>query len=365
MSLFLLSACGKGKITSTPSAVRTFSNITIDSGFDTVITLVEQTDDEAAFKEHYDRMCESFAHYNALFDIYHDYEGLNNLKTVNDNAGIRPVAVEEELIELLESAEYFSSLSEGSFDVTLGPVLKLWHEAREEGLTLNEEGKPGSVPSEESLLEAKRLCGSDFLVIDRDLHTVFLTEKGARIDTGGIAKGFATEKTAQKLEALGCNHAAINAGGNNRTLGEKADGTAWNVGIQNPDTEGIVLILHINGTSSFVTSGDYERNFFAEDGKVYHHIIDPDTCFPGVLYRSVTIVTPDSTAADALSTALFCRSIEEGTAMLKEYTETTGNPADAVWIMNPDHIQKAAHILQAGSYICACTDGLEGNITWQ
>ena len=360
-----LIACGTAKPAPASSEIRTFSNITVDSGFDTVITLVEQTDDEAAFQSHYRLMCDSFSHYNALFDIYHDYEGFNNLKTVNDNAGIRPVAVDEELIELLDQALQFYSLSFGSFDVTLGPVLNIWHDARTEGIALNEAGKPGPLPSEASLFAAKAASSPEFLVIDHDLHTVFLTEKNARIDAGGIAKGFAAEKTARKLEEAGCTHAAVNAGGNNRTIGGKADGSTWNVGIQNPDGAGTILILHIDGTCSFVTSGDYERCYLAEDGRMYHHIIDPETCLPADRYRSVTIVTEDSAAADALSTALFTLPYEEGIKTLEEYTAQTGKPADAIFVMDPAKKIPAEHSAMTGSYYCVYTEGLKGKITWQ
>ena len=367
MSSVLISGCAAAETSPKPAAseVRTFTNITVDSGFDTVITLVEQTDDEAAFRRHYDLLCESFSHYNALFDIYHSYEGMNNLKTINDNAGIAPVETDPELIELLENARMFDDLSSGSFDVTLGPVLKIWHQAREEGLALNAEGKPGPLPDPNALKEAKAHCGNGFLIIDKSKNTVFLTDPDAAIDAGGIAKGFAVEKTAQKLEAMGCTHAAVNAGGNNRTLGAKADGSTWNVGIQNPGGEGTILILHISGTDSFVTSGDYERCYLAEDGKLYHHIIDPETGYPADRYHSVTIVTKDSAAADALSTALFCLSYEDGKKVLDAYKTLSGNPAEAIWVMDQNKKIDADHTGNAGAYFCAYTDGLEGKITWQ
>jgi len=362
-----LSGCGpKAETFQGNKEVRTFTNVTLDSGFDTVITLVEQTDDQEQFQAHFKAMCDSFTHYNQLFDIYHTYDGINNLKTVNDNAGIQPVKTDPELIELIDRAKYFSSHSDQSFDITMGSLLQLWHEYRTEGIAANENGSFGTVPDSRALKEAGEHRGYDHIVIDRSANTVFIDDPDISIDAGGIAKGFATEKTALLLESLGCTHAAVNAGGNNRTIGEKTDGTPWNVGIQNPDGEGSVLVLHMDGTGSFVTSGDYERFYIAGDGNRYHHIIDPATRMPSDRYRSVTVITPDSADADCLSTSLFNLSLEDGKKLLETYRRDSGKDAEAVWLIDASRKpETSAFSRELGSLFAVYTEGLEGRITWK
>lgn len=339
-------------------------NVSIDSGFDTVITLIEQTDDPDGFAGHFNEMCDTFRRYNALFDIYNDYEGVNNVKTINDQAGKEPVKADPELIALLKKAEYFYELSDGAFDITMGALLNVWHEYRTAGLTENENGRRAPLPSQQELEEAGSHHGFDALVIDEKNSTVYISDPDVRLDVGGIAKGFATEQAARMLEEQGVSHAAINAGGNNRTMGSKIDGSAWNVGIQHPDAQGSLIVVQIEGSDSFVTSGDYERFYIAEDGRRYQHIVDPFTFYPSDRYRSVTIITPDSGDADCLSTTLTVCSIEEGRRILEEYRSDTGNNAEAIWILAKDKAEDDAHSHMLADYQVICTEGLEGRIIW-
>ena len=359
----LLAGCASASSPAAP-AVQTFQNVSVDSGFDTVITLVEQTADQEAFQSHYNTMCEQFRHYNSLFDIYNTYEGIANLKTINDNAGIAPVKVSEELIDMLEQAKEMYELSDGAFDITMGSLLQVWHRYREDGIAANEQGKRGVLPDPAELQAAASHRGFEHVIIDREAGTVFIDDAQVSLDAGGIAKGFAAEQTALVLEEAGTDHAAVNAGGNNRTIGAKADGSPWNVGIQNPDGQGSLFVVRVMGTNSFVTSGDYERYYIAEGDVKLHHIIDPATNMPADRYRSVTIITPDSGAADALSTALFVLPVEQGEALLKKYTEKTGDAAEAIWIMAKDKAQDAAHMQRLGLYTVAWTEGLEGSLVF-
>ena len=343
---------------------QTMQNVTLDSGFDTVITLIEQTDNPEAFDAHFKALCERFSYYNSLFDIYNSYEGMNNLRTVNDQAGVAPVKVDPELIELLKKGQEFYELSDGAFDITMGSLLNVWHEYRTEGIALNEQGKRAPLPSEEELKQAAQHCGFDAVVIDEEAGTVFITDPDVRIDVGGIAKGFATEKTAKMLEETGSDHTAVNAGGNNRTIGSKRDGTPWNVGIQNPDGEGALFVVRIEGTSSFVTSGDYERFYVGEDGKRYQHIIDPATLYPASRYRSVTVITPDSGDADCLSTALTVLSIEDGQKLLDAYRTQSGASAEAIWILPESETVSDSHVHRMPGYNIVYTENLENCLVW-
>ncbi|MBQ1468863.1 MAG: FAD:protein FMN transferase, partial [Solobacterium sp.] len=118
----------------------------MDCGFDTFFSLNDIPMDQESFSKTFSELLDEYKHYNDLFDIYNDYEGINNLKTINDMAGIQPVEVEDAIIELLLEARDFYELSDGAFDITMGNLLKVWHEYRTEGMALNEQGKPGRLP---------------------------------------------------------------------------------------------------------------------------------------------------------------------------------------------------------------------------
>lgn len=363
----LLCGCGSAQTQNTADSETTlYSNVSTDAGFDTVFYYQEYNKDRTASENHFNEAVELFTHYNNLFDIYNTYEGMNNLKTINDNAGIQPVKVDQDIIDMLEMAHDFYTWSDEEFDITIGALLNVWHTYREEGISLNEDGEKGKVPSAEELSEAASHKGWDHVQIDEDAGTVYIDDSEISLDVGGIAKGYATEKIAETLEKEeDIGTAAINAGGNNRTIGTKPDGSDWNVRIQNPDGGDKLIIVSEPGSKSFVTSGDYERYYEAEDGKRYHHIIDPATSYPADYYRSVSIITEDSGAADCLSTTLFTLSMEDGQKVLDAYEEKTGIHADAIWVMDQDRKEDGPNGKEQMDYYICYTDGLEGHITWE
>lgn len=333
--------------------------------FDTVYAFSETNPDEDASKKHFEDSEKLLEKYNQLFDIYNNYDGLNNLKTVNDNAGKEPVKVDQSIIDMLNLAKKFYDYSDGEFDITIGSLLNVWHNYREEGIKLNESGAEGNLPTDEELKEASVHKGWDKVVIDDDADTVYITDPDVSIDVGGIAKGYAAELTAQQMEKEGMKSGYLNVGRNIRLVGKKADGTDWRIGVADPKGEqanGLVTIDEKDPVS-VVTSGDYERYYVASDGKTYSHIIDPSTLYPAVLYHSVTIITPDSAAADCLSTTLFTMSVEEGKQVLKAYEEDSGNDVQAVWVMDPDKSQDEDG-KESGDYFITYTDGLKDNLTF-
>lgn len=341
-----------------------YSNFSPDVGFDTVFTYKESSAYYSEAEARYDSCCQTLLDYNALFDIYNDYEGLNNIKTINDNAGIAPVEVDPVIIDMLKMAKTFYDLSDGEFDITIGSLLKIWHRYRENGIALNEQGKLGQLPLNSELEEAAQHRGWEHVIIDEQKSTVYIDDKNISLDVGGIAKGYAAEAAAKASEENGMDSGFVNVGRNIRTVGEKPGNVPWRVGIADPDGEMVngVVILDQLGSFSFVTSGDYERFYVASDGVSYSHIIDPETMYPAVLYRSVTILTPDSAAADCLSTTLFTLSVEDGMKVLENYTELTGNSAEAVWLMEPGKAQGEGE--EHSGYWVVCTNGLEDTITW-
>ena len=278
--------------------------------FDTVTTIVGRDVSEESFTEKTQAVHDVLLHYHQLFDIYNEYEGLNNLKTINDHPG-EPVEVEQAVIDLLLDCKAYYALTAGRVNAAMGSVLYLWHEAREDGLN---DFAGAYLPDADALNEAAQHTGWDNVVIDDEANTVTLTDPALRLDVGAIAKGWSVQRAAETApEGL-----LISVGGNVCATGPKdASGTPWVVGVQDPDGgENYLHTLYLT-RGSMVTSGDYQRAYMV-DGELYHHIIDPDTLYPGKLWRAVTVVCPDSGLADALSTALFLLPVEEGQKLLTQ-----------------------------------------------
>ena len=286
--------------------------------FDTVTTILGRDESEAAFTEKAQAVHDDLLFYHQLFDIYQEYEGLNNLKTVNDHPG-EAVPVDQAVIDLLLDCKRYYELTGGRVNAAMGGVLYLWHEAREDGL---EDFANAYLPDSDALAEAAQHASWENVVIDEEKGTVTVTDPALRLDVGAIAKGWSVQRAAENApEGL-----LISVGGNVCATGPKDEtGTPWVVGVQDPDGgENYLHTLYLT-KGSMVTSGDYQRAYMV-DGEMYHHIIDPDTLYPGKLWRAVTVVCPDSGLADALSTALFLLPLEEGQELLDRCEST------AMWV---------------------------------
>lgn len=342
-----------------------YSAQSISAGFDTVISLIGYADDEAQFSQYFQTVETEFIRYNQLFDKYNSYEGINNIKTINDNAGVAPVTVDEEIIEMLNLSKQFTELSAGKFDVTMGPVLEIWHNYREDGMYQNQNGGEASIPSIEELEEAKLCTGWDKVEIDDEKNTVYLNQDCASLDVGSVAKGFTAEKVAQLLESTGLKQGILNAGGNVRVIGEKPDGSPWIAGVQIPDLNGMggsVGTLPLSGKLSLVTSGDYQR-YYIYDGKIMHHIIDPDTLFPADHSRALSIVADNSGVADICSTLLYTMTYEEGLDMIEEIKKM-GYDISVIWVYGKeDEIPANVDKMHYLDYTIVTTDDLNDIFT--
>ena len=281
------------------------------SYFDTVSYIYSYAGDSA---EQFDERCAGasavLGEYHQLFDIYHEYTGINNLCTVNRNAGGDPIEVDRKLVDFLLYARELYELTDGEMNVMMGAVLSIWHEHRE---AASDAPDNASVPEITELEAAAGHIDFSLLEIDEEACTVRITDPQASIDVGALGKGYATEKAGQYLEDIGAYSYVLNIGGNIRIVGTKPDGTGWLTAIRNPnsdDDKEYVLKIRISDTAC-VTSGVYE-NYYTVDGVRYHHIIDRDTLYPSLYYSSLTVITDDSGLADALSTALFCMDYETG-----------------------------------------------------
>ena len=267
--------------------------------FDTIVQIEAwgATDD---IMEHCKELCE---YYEGLFSATID---TSEVSEINQAEG-KPVTVSPETAELISKGVEYGRLSNGRFDVTIAPASSLWN------FTDNTEN---TIPDPEKLDEA--VSHIDYSCIQIEGNTVTLTDPEARIDLGGIAKGYIADRLKEYLISEGIEHALIDLGGNMLTLGGRYDGTAFRIGIQRPFAEtGTVMAAVSVRDKSVVSSGDYER-YFEKDGTIYHHILDPRTGYPiqNDLYQ-VTIISDSSVDGDALSTTCYALGLEKGMDLIE------------------------------------------------
>ena len=314
------------------SAYNKYSGNFFDT-FNTLTTVVGYTKSEKEFTSYLDKIQKQFERLHKLYDIYGNYDGINNIKTINDNAGIKPVKVDKEIIDLIIFSKKWYKRADGKTNIAMGSVLKIWHDYREAGKGDLDHAK---LPPMEQLQDANKHTDIDKVIVDTKNSTVYLADKNMNLDVGAIAKGYATELVANEIMAEGLTSGIINAGGNVRVLGKPVDGLRerWGIGIQNPskaivsDDDTNLDTVFVNN-SSVVSSGDYER-YYTVNGKKYHHLIDPNTLMPATYYHAITIITKDSGIADYLSTAAFLMPYEESRKLIDSI-----KGIDAIWIM-PD-----------------------------
>jgi thiamine biosynthesis lipoprotein len=231
-------------------------------------------------------------------ELMSTYKPESELSQVNAHAFERPVAVDPEIILVVERGLEMSRLSGGAFDITYASVGYLY------------DYRTHQHPSERQIAAA--LPGVDYrqVQVDRERHTIRFLRKGVRIDLGGIAKGYAVDRSIERLQALGIRNAMVNAGGDTRLLGDRR-GKPWIVGIRDPRNDGRMVTRLPLADEAISTSGDYER-YFEEGGVRYHHILVPGTGHPAKEVRSATVLGADATLTDALSTTVFVLGVERG-----------------------------------------------------
>ena len=296
--------------------------------FDTITTIIgwEATQDE--FAQVSKELIKELSEYHKLFDIYNEYEGINNLYTINQlhNGEHQVVKVDRKIIDMLLYSKEMYEVTGGKTNVAMGSVLSIWHDYRTVGA---ETPSKAELPPMDLLVEASKHTDINDIIINEEDCTVYLADPAMTLDVGAIAKGYAVEMVARKLESEGKTGYALNVGGNIRTVGKRADGNPWKTGIENPDdTSSYVEYIEI-ADLAVVTSGSYQR-YYVVGGKRYHHIIDADTLMPADKgFLSVSLICTSSADGDALSTALFCMTAEEGIAFVNSY-----EGVEALWIMD-------------------------------
>ncbi len=303
--------------------------------YDVFDTVCEYKDYSGASSSEFEERCKKVEEEvnlcQKLFDIYHDYEGIINLKTLNDNAGGEAIEVDERIIEMLVLSEQMRDLSDGNFNVCMGSVLSIWHDARD---AAERDPEGAALPSYDELLAAAEHISAENLVINTKNSTVQLLDPEMSLDVGAIAKGYTAERVADMLSDMGVTAYVLDFGGNIRA-GEKLGGGEFTAGIRNPDLyaeQPYARRLNIKNCS-LVTSA-VDQRFYTVGGVRYHHIIDKDTLMPEDNYLSVSVMTESSAVADALSTALFNMSVDEGQALINLLSEV-----EVTYVLNDGSIK--------------------------
>jgi len=240
----------------------------------------------------------------AELSIYRSDSAVSRLNSV---AGVRPLEVPEHTRRLLELSKAYGDLTSGAFDITVGPVVDLWRPVK---------GRTPSLPSDEALKEALARVG--FRQIQITGGSAFLPAKGMRVDLGGIGKGYAVDFAWERSRSQGTSNFMFDLGGNIRVSGEAQPGVAWAIAIRDPFNKASTLAkIEMPDEWALATSGQYER-FVEIEGRRYGHIIDPRTGYPAVGLAGVTVLAPNATMADALSTGLFVLGPKAGIPILKK-----------------------------------------------
>jgi len=258
----------------------------------------------------------------------------SELANVNHNAYKSPVKVSPQTFEVIQKAIEFSKLSDGAFDITVGPLMDLWRSAAE----------ANAVPTDAELAEVRAKVGYQKLILDANNKTIQFAVEGMKLDLGGIAKGYAIDKAVEAMQTCGSTGGMVDVGGNIRCFGRPPKGkTHWLIGLQDPNVinDNIVIpaqagiqtgapLLVLKFTDAAVATSGHYRRFALIQGKKYSHIIDTKTGSSSDKLASVTIIAKDATTADALSTAVIVLGAEKGLALIKKTPQT-----EAILITSP------------------------------
>ena len=247
---------------------------------------------------------------NRLIGIISAWQEGTELYIVNQNAGIQPVKVCDELFYLVKRSIKISELTNGLFDVTFASIDKVWYFDR----------PMEKLPTEAEIQHSIRNINYKFIELDEANKTIFVTNKGTKIELGAIGKGFIAQKMKWKLQEAGVQGGLINAGGDLITWGKNEQGKEWYIGITDPENRGKTIGYLNLENKAVATSGSYER-FALIDGKKYAHIIHPKTGYPVSGLHSVSVVSPDAELCDAIATSVFLLGKEKGLEFINQYND--------------------------------------------
>lgn len=237
----------------------------------------------------------------------------SEISQVNASAGRNPVKVSSESMEVLSRSLEMADLTEGAFNITIGPAVKVWGVSDE-----------GRLPSQEELDALRPLIDLSLLELDHDAGTVYLAREGMQIDIGGIGKGYAADRAAVVMAASGATAGVVAISGDIETFGRMPDDQRFVFGIQHPRKKDGQLLARIELENEAVsTAGDYQR-YFEINGVRYHHILDPETLQPSRVAQSVTVIAKEGVVADGLDTGIFIMGPEKGMALIERLLGVEG-----------------------------------------
>lgn len=273
------------------------------SAFELIIRDTDKTRAEALLLEGRDEI-------KRLENLLTEFDPLSCTSQLNANAGIRSVRVDAEVYQLIRRCISLSNLTQGAFDISVGPLKKLYNFKNENFI----------FPEKSAVKNALSCVGFRHVALLDDNH-VFLKKKGMHISFAAVGKGYAADKVKKMWQEKGVSHGVINASGDLTVIGQKSDGRPWQIGIANPDETSEVLCYLPVENASVATSGDYEQ-FFMRGGTRYAHTIDPRTGKPVSGIKSVTVISPGAELCDALATAVFVMGIEVGIHFINQLPQT-------------------------------------------
>ena len=314
------------------------------SYFDTPIylTLYYTPNDDYNVKEIFTYFEDTLAYYHKYFDKYNEYEGVNNLYTINHTDG--PVTVDDVLFDAIQYALDHEDVIESGdtplFNIALDPVLEIWHNARESNecdYTIETGVAYCPVPNQ-AIENGTFHTNPNDIILNAEDNTVDFAEENMGIDLGGVAKGYVTKIIADHLDELNLTY-ILNAGNSNVICGGVNPGREsgkYNIALTTPNTEpqppSYFMTIAIPEGLGVVTSGINQQFFIGlDDDVIYHHIIDPITYYPGGYVKSVTLIYPDSAMADLLSTAVFLLPLDDA----KDFVNSTDG-LESVWYLYDD-----------------------------
>jgi thiamine biosynthesis lipoprotein len=268
-------------------------------------TAVEITVSQVEPKTAEEAMEAAFQEVERINRLMSHYRPDSEVSQINRHAGQKEVRVSPETLGVIERALYFSRVSDGSFDITIGPVFRLWN------------FREGKIPGEGIVKENLERVDYRKIKIDRARSTVFLERARMELDLGAIAKGYAVDRACAVLKKSGIGNFLVNAGGDLKVGGEKEKGLPWTIGIQHPRLPSEFIAKLNPKDAGVATSGDYEK-FFVIDGERYHHLLIPSTGMPARACQSVTILAPSAMDADALATTVFVLGPKKGFALIEK-----------------------------------------------
>lgn len=267
------------------------------------VTVVAHSKDEAE-----KAVQDAFSAIERFGDLINFFSRKSELSQINRNAGIAPVKVSAQTLDVIEQSLYVARESGGAFDPTIGPEIQMWDFHKK------------IKPSDSAIREKLPLVNYRNVVVDNKDSTVFLRKKGMMLDLGGIAKGYGADLAVGVLKQDGIRAGIVAVAGDIRTFGLKPDGSSWNVGIENPrqkDASDEIMATIRLSNEAISTSGDYQR-YFILNGRRYHHLLNPKTGHPAMFCRSVSVITNKGVFTDSFATAVFILGPERGMNLLQK-----------------------------------------------